>query len=106
MHTDPSAAPSRVILVRHGRSTFNDQGRYQGSSNEAVLTQKGIETAQHVGRFLRKKAIDVVYTSPLLRAKQTTEEILKTMADQRLKLITVNHNLREIDLSIWEGLTY
>ncbi|MEM8613651.1 MAG: histidine phosphatase family protein [Cyanobacteria bacterium P01_H01_bin.105] len=104
MRTD--ALSSRFILVRHGRSSFNDQGRYQGSSNEAVLTQKGIETAQHVGRFLRKKAIDVVYTSPLLRAKQTTEEILKTMADQRLRLITVNHNLREIDLSIWEGLTY
>ena len=98
--------PSRVILIRHGRSSFNDQGRYQGSSDEAVLTPKGIETAQQVGKYLRPVAIDVVYTSPLLRAKQTTEEILKSMTDNRPKPITVSHELREIDLSIWEGLTY
>ncbi|MEO0350721.1 MAG: histidine phosphatase family protein [Cyanobacteria bacterium P01_A01_bin.15] len=106
MHTDPSAAPSRVILVRHGRSTFNDQGRYQGSSDTASLTPKGIETGQQVGAYLRPTAIDVVYTSPLLRAQQTTSEILKVMADGRPQTITVSHDLREIDLSAWEGLTY
>ena len=98
--------PSRVVLVRHGRSSFNDQGRYQGSSDEAVLTPKGIETARQVGEYLRHSVIDAVYTSPLLRAKQTTEEILKAMADKRPKPINVSHELREIDLSVWEGLTY
>ena len=98
--------PSRIILVRHGRSSFNDQGRYQGSSDEAILTAKGIETAQQVGGYLSKTAIDAVYTSPLLRAKQTTEEILKAMTDGRPKPITVSQELREIDLSVWEGLTY
>lgn len=104
MQTD--ALPSRVILVRHGRSSFNDQGRYQGSSDEAVLTPKGIKTAQQVGKYLRSIAIDAVYTSPLQRAKQTTEEIIKAMADNRLKPITISHELREMDLSVWEGLTY
>ncbi|NEQ52282.1 MAG: histidine phosphatase family protein [Leptolyngbya sp. SIO3F4] len=98
--------PKRIILVRHGRSTFNDQGRYQGSSDEAVLTLKGIETARQVGEYLQTTTIDAVYTSPLLRAKQTTEEILKAMADKRPKPITVSGYLREIDLSVWEGLTY
>ncbi|ESA33995.1 phosphoglycerate mutase [Leptolyngbya sp. Heron Island J] len=98
--------PSRIILVRHGRSSFNDQGRYQGSSDEAILTAKGLETAQQVGDYLSKTAIDAVYTSPLLRAKQTTQEILKAMTDRRLKPITVSQELREIDLSVWEGLTY
>ena len=99
-------SPSRVILVRHGRSSFNDQGRYQGSSDEAILTPKGIETARQVGEYLCHSTIDAIYTSPLLRAKQTTEEILKAMVDQRPKPITVSHELREIDLSVWEGLTY
>lgn len=98
--------PSRVILIRHGRSTFNDQGRYQGSSDEAVLTQKGIETARQVGAYLRPTHIDQVYTSPLLRAKQTTGEILKAMTQKGPKSITVSNYLREIDLSGWEGLTY
>lgn len=98
--------PSRIILVRHGRSTFNDQGRYQGSSDEAVLTLKGVETARQVGEYLRHIAIDAVCTSPLLRAKQTTEEILKAMGDKQPKPITVSNYLREIDLSSWEGLAY
>lgn len=97
---------SRFILVRHGRSTFNDQGRYQGSSDQAVLTPRGVETARQVGESLQEIAIDAVYTSPLLRAKQTTSEILKAMAQKHPKPIMVSGYLREIDLSVWEGLTY
>ena len=103
MRTD---LPSRVILVRHGRSSFNDQGRYQGSSDQSILTQKGIEMARQVGNHLRHTPIDAVYTSPLLRAQQTTKEILALMVDQPPKPITVSHELREIDLSVWEGLPY
>ncbi|MEM7063981.1 MAG: histidine phosphatase family protein [Cyanobacteria bacterium P01_B01_bin.77] len=99
-------SPSRIILVRHGRSTFNDQGRYQGSSDEAVLTLKGIETARQVGDYLRHIPIDTVYTSPLMRAKQTAREILKAIDDKQPISVTVSNYLREIDLSIWEGLTY
>ncbi|MBE9068391.1 histidine phosphatase family protein [Leptolyngbya cf. ectocarpi LEGE 11479] len=102
----PDCSPSRIILVRHGRSTFNDQGRYQGSSDEAVLTLKGIETARQVGDYLRHISIDAVYTSPLMRAKQTAGEILKAMDDKQTISVTVSNYLREIDLSIWEGLTY
>jgi broad specificity phosphatase PhoE len=98
---------TRVILVRHGRSTFNEQGRYQGSSDEAVLTPKGLETARQVGQYLSQTPIDTVYASPLKRVQQTTNEMLKAMvADLRLKPLTINTVLREIDLSLWEGLTY
>lgn len=102
----PDRSPSRVILVRHGRSTFNDQGRYQGSSDEAILTLKGIETARQVGDYLRHTAIDAVYTSPLMRVKQTAGEILKSIDNQKLTSVTMSNSLREIDLSVWEGLTY
>ncbi|MEM6321553.1 MAG: histidine phosphatase family protein, partial [Bacteroidota bacterium] len=34
-------AKTRVILLRHGRSTLNDQGRYQGSSDNSELTAAG-----------------------------------------------------------------
>ncbi|MEO0771139.1 MAG: histidine phosphatase family protein, partial [Cyanobacteria bacterium J06649_4] len=53
---------TRIILVRHGRSTFNDQGRYQGSSNQSVLTSHGITTAQLVGDSLTHIPIDIIYT--------------------------------------------
>lgn len=102
----PNRSPSRVILVRHGRSTFNDQGRYQGSSDEAVLTLKGIETACQVGDYLRHIPIDAMYTSPLMRAKQTAGEILKRLDNQQPTSVTMSNLLREMDLSVWEGLTY
>ena len=35
------SAPLRVVLVRHGQSTWNASGRIQGSSDFAVLTPKG-----------------------------------------------------------------
>ncbi len=102
--------PTRVILVRHGRSTFNEQGRYQGSSNEAVLTQKGKETAQLVGQYLQHSSvgttIDVIYTSPLRRVQQTAYEITKAMAPAMRSPIVISDQLKEISLSCWEGLTY
>ncbi|MCG8364443.1 MAG: histidine phosphatase family protein, partial [Pseudanabaenales cyanobacterium] len=55
---------TRVILVRHGRSTFNQQGRYQGSSDEAVLIEKGRLDAGRVGDALKGIHIDAVYASP------------------------------------------
>ncbi len=39
-------APKRVVLVRHGQSTWNAEGRIQGSSDFSVLTEKGIAQAQ------------------------------------------------------------
>ena len=38
--------PKRVVLVRHGQSTWNAQGRIQGSSNVSVLTKKGESQAE------------------------------------------------------------
>ncbi len=36
----------RVVLVRHGQSTWNAEGRIQGSSNISVLTEKGEAQAE------------------------------------------------------------
>lgn len=38
--------PVRVVLVRHGQSTWNAEGRVQGSCNLSVLTDKGKGQAQ------------------------------------------------------------
>lgn len=102
------SSPTRVILVRHGRSTYNDQGRYQGSSNDAVLTEKGMTTARQVGRFLRDTSIQAVYSSPLQRVTQTVNSILCELQKMSAKPIpiTIDNNLREIDLPTWEGLSY
>ncbi len=101
-----STSGTRVIIVRHGQSTYNAQGRHQGSSDESVLTQVGIDSARKIGVSLRGIAIDALYASPLKRAQETAREILTTMsicADD-LKVNARPWELREIDLYRWQGL--
>jgi probable phosphoglycerate mutase len=40
-----STPSTKIILVRHARTTYNEQGRYQGSSDDSVLTEKGHQDA-------------------------------------------------------------
>lgn len=43
----------RVVLVRHGQSTWNAEGRIQGSSNFSRLTPKGIKQAETTQEMVR-----------------------------------------------------
>lgn len=105
---NPSAAPTRVVFVRHGRSTYNDQGRYQGASDASVLTAQGRQDAFQTGLALKKFSFSALYTSPLLRTQQTAQEILAAFHFSRRSPIPINvhRDLKEIDLPLWEGLPY
>ena len=46
-------APRRVVLVRHGQSTWNAEGRIQGSCNASKLTEKGQSQAETTGDLVR-----------------------------------------------------
>jgi broad specificity phosphatase PhoE len=96
---------TRVILVRHGQSSFNAEGRYQGSSDESVLTEFGRQTARQTGAFLSGLTIDALYVSSLRRAQATASEILAQMNPSIDPAnIHVDWQLREIDLPAWHGL--
>ncbi len=99
---------TRVILVRHGQSMYNQQGLYQGCCDDSYLTEKGRLTAYQTGICLSSIPLDVVYSSPLQRARETTSEILSaiaTIADTRPEL-HIDQNLKEIDLPAWNGLSF
>ncbi|MDJ0636872.1 MAG: histidine phosphatase family protein [Xenococcaceae cyanobacterium MO_188.B29] len=99
---------TRVILVRHGRSTYNDRGIYQGSSDESVLTEKGQKDAYKTGIALQSIDIDCIYTSPLQRAQQTAREILnaRKQSVQGLPRLLITDKLKEIHIAPWQGLSY
>ena len=63
----------RVIIVRHGESTYNVEGRVQGHCDKSRLTPKGEAMASSVGVALKNIPIDVIYSSPLNRAHRTAE---------------------------------
>jgi probable phosphoglycerate mutase len=93
---------TRVIIVRHGQSSYNSLKMIQGRCDESVLTEKGCEDAHKVGTALSSLNFDAVYSSPLQRAKKTAEVILSYLPGSP-ELVTPS-NLMEIDLPLWEKL--
>ncbi|MCO5582273.1 hypothetical protein L7F22_036165 [Adiantum nelumboides] len=93
-------ASKRVVLVRHGQSTWNAEGRIQGSSDFAVLTAKGEIQAETSRQMLLSDIFDVCFYSPLARAKRTAEIIWGHRTNPMIPI----HDLREIDLYGFQGL--
>ncbi|MBW4618784.1 MAG: histidine phosphatase family protein [Cyanosarcina radialis HA8281-LM2] len=98
---------TRVILLRHGQSTYNALGLYQGSSDRPNLSEIGRHQAQQTGNILKGMTFDAVYSSPLKRVQETVKEVLKVVEpnfdSNRLHIV---HNLRETDLPAWQGLPF
>ncbi|XP_072981094.1 2-carboxy-D-arabinitol-1-phosphatase [Typha angustifolia] len=90
----------RVALVRHGQSTWNEEGRIQGSSDHSVLTPKGESQAETSRQMLLGDSFDVCFTSPLIRSKRTAEIIWGARTEEMISEI----DLREIDLYSFQGL--
>ena len=63
-----------LYLIRHGETGGNSEGRFQGIIDNP-LNFSGINQAQMLGMAFSLSKIDLLYTSPLLRAKQTAEII-------------------------------
>ncbi|EOY33553.1 Phosphoglycerate/bisphosphoglycerate mutase family protein isoform 1 [Theobroma cacao] len=96
----PIKAAKRVVLVRHGQSTWNEEGRIQGSSNFSVLTKKGEAQAETSRYMLFDDSFDVCFSSPLIRSKRTAEIIWGIREEE----IITDSDLREIDLYSFQGL--
>lgn len=88
-------------FVRHGVTAWNKEGRAQGSS-DVPLDEEGILMAERVADRLAGEQWDVIYTSPLIRAKNTAEIIAGKMEDIALIL---DNRLREIGGGLVEGTT-
>lgn len=91
----------RLILVRHGKTDWNETGRCQGIS-DVPLNLGGIEQAEKLALSLKDESIDRVYSSDLARAKTTAEKIAAYHSID----VNVRNDLREMDQGILEGLDF
>jgi probable phosphoglycerate mutase len=58
----PLKTAKRVVLVRHGQSTWNAEGRIQGSSDFSVLTKKGESQAETSRQMLFDDNFDACFS--------------------------------------------
>ncbi len=63
-----------LLLVRHGETTWNVEGRVQGQQ-DAPLSERGKEQARLVAERLARATISAVYSSDLGRARATAEAV-------------------------------
>ncbi|WP_066381645.1 MULTISPECIES: histidine phosphatase family protein [unclassified Anabaena] len=97
---------TRVIIVRHGQSTYNTEKRIQGRSDVSTLTEKGRSDAAKVGKALSNISFHGIYSSPLQRAKQTAEIIHGELTSkfEKSAVVQTSDLLLEVDLPLWEAM--
>jgi broad specificity phosphatase PhoE len=90
-----------IVLVRHGATDWNLQGRCQGSSDRE-LSEAGIRQAGQIADLLGNEKLSAIYSSHLRRARQTAELI----SQPHDLPVRIAEDLRELDHGELEGLTF
>lgn len=89
-----------LYLIRHARSAWNAEGRWQGQA-DPILDDVGHAQAAALAHFLRREPLIAVYSSPQQRARQTAEVV----AAEHGLAVRFDDRLKERDVGAWSGLT-
>ncbi|MET9517814.1 histidine phosphatase family protein [Streptomyces sp. NPDC002994] len=91
----------RIVLWRHGQTSWNLERRFQGST-DIELTETGVAQARRAARLLASLKPDAMIASDLKRASATAGEL------SALTGLDVTHDaaLRETYAGAWQGLTH
>ena len=93
-----------LILVRHGESEWNREGRVQGQF-DSPLTEIGVVQAKSVSRYLSGVLLKEplrIYTSPLERASETASIIAEELQYPKEKII-IEQRLNDFNLGVIAG---
>ncbi|WP_086730762.1 histidine phosphatase family protein [Streptomyces carpinensis] len=91
----------RIILWRHGQTSWNVERRFQGST-DVELTETGIGQARRAARLLASLGPDAIISSDLKRAARTADELAALTGLD----VTRDEALRETYAGVWQGLTH
>jgi probable phosphoglycerate mutase len=87
-----------ILLVRHGETSWNREGRYQGRT-DVPLSESGERQVAALADRLAHLSIAIAVSSPLARARRTAEVVLGA----RGMRIELEEGLVEISHGAWEG---
>lgn len=90
---------THLCLIRHGQTDWNLEGRYQGQS-DVPLNENGLAQARSLIERLNGQTFAAIYSSDLLRARQTAQPIAQALGLP----VRFEPRLREINQGEWEGV--
>ena len=92
----------KLYFVRHGRTVWNLEGRFQGASGDSPLLSESIDILKQLGQYLNEIHFDTIYSSDLPRAVKSAE-IIQSQLQSPCPLKSIP-DLREWQLGKLEGL--
>jgi len=90
----------RLVLWRHGQTTYNAERRFQGQS-DVPLNEVGLAQAEEAAPYLAALKPDAIFASDLSRAATTASTLARLTGLQ----VQLDKDLRERGAGSWEGLT-
>jgi glucosyl-3-phosphoglycerate phosphatase len=93
-------AHSRLVIWRHGQTTWNTENRFQGHA-DVPLNDIGIQQAREAASLLAALKPTAIISSDLMRAFDTAQELGKLTGVE----VMTDPGLRETDIGEWSGRT-
>ncbi len=90
-----------IYLARHGRTPYNDEGRFQGQG-DVPLDATGLRQAQELAQRAAGRGFAALWASPLRRARQTAEAVAAATGLE----IRFDPRLMETDTGDWTDRSF
>jgi broad specificity phosphatase PhoE len=94
-------SPTHVLLIRHGQSRGNAEGRF-GGHTDTPLSSRGRRQAEATAKALASEKFNTIYSSDLKRAVETATPLAKLTRAP----LEVTDAFRERSVGVMEGLTF
>ncbi|WP_429971239.1 histidine phosphatase family protein [Fructilactobacillus sp. Tb1] len=94
----------KLYFVRHGKTEWNLESRYQGAGGDSPLLPQSYAEMTLVGQYLKSVQFKHIYASPIKRARITAEHI-KSELDYLVPL-SLDNRLEEFKLGKMEGMKF
>lgn len=92
---------TKILLIRHGESTWNAEGRWQGQG-DPPLSERGRAQAEALANEFATHGIEVLISSDLLRAQQTAQILAQNSGLD----VVFEPRFREMAVGCWTGCSH
>lgn len=95
---------TRLFFIRHGKTIWNLEGRYQGAKGDSELLPESHTEIKMLANYLKNEKFEKIYCSPIKRAFVTASELARALPQELA--VEKNIDLSEFNLGEMEGMLF